>query len=172
MAFRAAQTGHLLLSTMHTNDAVGAVMRLLNLGAEPSLITSSLLAVLAQRLVREVCASCKQEYRPSDELLREFFDVPPRDFAWYRGRGCVHCSFTGYKGRMALSELWVPSDEDVILINKGAPFDEIRTSSRRSTLPMAAEAMEKLREGRTNLEELIRMLPYSAIYQCRQFSTA
>jgi type IV pilus assembly protein PilB len=168
MAFRAAQTGHLLLSTLHTNDAVSAVTRLGDLRVEPNMITSSLLGVLSQRLVREVCAACRHEYQPPAPLIREFFDRPPAGQRWYRGRGCAACSFTGYKGRLAVAELWVPSEDDVLLINKGAPFDEIRESSRQSTLTMADDVGEKLRAGRTNLEELIRTLPYSCIAQFRR----
>ncbi len=167
LAFRAAQTGHLVLSTLHTNDAVSSVTRLLDLKIDPSLITSSVLGVLSQRLVREVCRDCKEEYRPSEELLREFFSVPPPDLRWYRGRGCRTCDSKGYKGRMPVGELWIPSDRDVLLINKGAPFDEIRASSYDNTIFMVEDLHERLQDGRTNLEELIRMLPYSSVYQFR-----
>ena len=161
MAFRAAQTGHLLLSTLHTNTAVAAVTRLLDLKIDPNMLASSLIGVLGQRLVREVCRSCKAESQPSDELMREFFDTPPAGMTFYQGRGCHECNFTGFHGRMTVSELWVPNEEDLILINKGAPFEELRASSRRTTLSMADDALERLVAGRTTLEELIRMLPYS-----------
>jgi type IV pilus assembly protein PilB len=166
MAFRAAQTGHMLLSTF-TNDAISTVTRLLDLTIEANMITSSLLGVHAQCLVRKICGQCKDEYMPSGELLREFFIVPPAGFRWYKARGCPHCNFTGYKGRMAVAELWTPSEEDRTLINKGAPFDVIRASALNSTILMAEDAMEKLREGKTNLEELRRTLPYSSIEQFR-----
>ncbi len=167
MAFRAAQTGHLLFSTLHTNTAVTSLTRLLDLRADPNLIASSLLGVLSQRLVRKICTVCREEYLPSETILREFYGVPPAGVRWYRGRGCPTCNFTGYKGRMAVAELWVPSENDVILISKGAPFDEIRESAKSSTLSMADDVREKLIEGSTNLEELIRTLPYSAIYDFR-----
>jgi type IV pilus assembly protein PilB len=167
MAFRAAQTGHLVLSTLHTNDAVGTVIRLRDLGIDPSLITSSLLGVISQRLVREICSACKHTYQPSAELLAEFFDIPPLDFAWYRGKGCFLCNFTGYRGRMALAELWTPNQRDIILISKDAPIDEIRDSARATTLFMVDDIMQKLRDGRTNLEELIRAIPYSSLQQLR-----
>ena len=172
MAFRAAQTGHLVLSTLHTNDAIGTVTRLRDLGIDPSLITSSLLGVVSQRLVREICTACKDTYQPSAELLGEFFDTPPHDFVWYRGSGCFQCNFTGYHGRMAVAELWTPNERDIILISKDASFDEIRHSSRDTTLFMANDVMEKLREGRTNLEELIRTLPYSTVQQMRALQAA
>jgi len=169
MAFRAAQTGHLVLSTLHTNTAIGAVARLRGLGLDLNVLTSCLLGVLSQRLVREICTKCKQEYTPSADLLKEFFVSPPIDMRWYQGRGCSHCNCTGYRGRLAVAELWTPNDDDIILINKDAPFEEVQQSASHSTISVAEDAMEKLREGRTNLEELIRMLPYSSIYQFRKF---
>jgi type II secretory ATPase GspE/PulE/Tfp pilus assembly ATPase PilB-like protein len=166
LAFRAAQTGHLVLSTMHTNDAVSSIMRLLDLNIDPGLITSSLLGVLAQRLVRENCRDCQKEYQPSNDILKEFFRTPP-DLRWQRGTGCESCHGKGYKGRMPVGELWMPSDKDFLLINKRAPFDELRASSYQSTIFMAEDVSGRLREGRTNPEELIRMLPYSSVYQFR-----
>ncbi len=168
MAFRAAQTGHLLLSTLHTNDAVSSITRLGDMNVDPNLVASSILGVLAQRLVRSVCQDCREEYEPSPELLREFFPVRPADFAFYRGRGCEKCNHSGYRGRMSVAELWVPNDEDIILISKKASMDAIRASAHRSTISMVQDAWERLAAGRTNLEELIRMLPYSSVYQFRQ----
>ena len=159
MAFRAAQTGHLLLSTLHTNDAISAVARLLDLKVDPNMIASSLIGVLAQRLVRQVCADCKQEYQPTADLMREFFDKPPPDMKFYRGAGCPICNFTGYRGRMSVAELWVPNEQDVILISKGAPFDEVRASAKNSTIPMAEDVIDRLKDGHTTMEELIRVLP-------------
>jgi type II secretory ATPase GspE/PulE/Tfp pilus assembly ATPase PilB-like protein len=170
MAFRAAQTGHMLLSTLHTNDAISAVTRLLDLNIEANMITSSLLGVHAQRLVRKVCEGCKEDYIPTEELLKEFFRTPPENFRWSRGKGCPQCNFTGYKGRMAVAELWTPSEEDIVLINKGVPFDEIKASAQKSTILMAEDAMEKIRVGKTTLEELMRTLPYSSIEQFRRFT--
>jgi type II secretory ATPase GspE/PulE/Tfp pilus assembly ATPase PilB-like protein len=168
MAFRAAQTGHLVLSTLHTNDAISTVIRLRDLGIDPSLITSSLLGVISQRLVREICTACRQTYQPSIDLLNEFFNTPPHDFVWYRGKGCINCNYTGYHGRMAVAELWTPSERDIILISKGASFDEIRLSSRDSTLFMDDDLIIKLQDGSTNLEELIRVLPYTVVQQVVQ----
>jgi type II secretory ATPase GspE/PulE/Tfp pilus assembly ATPase PilB-like protein len=169
MAFRAAQTGHMLLSTLHTNDAISAVTRLLDLNIEANMITSSLLGVHAQRLVRKVCGQCKEDYMPSEDLLKEFFNTPPVNFQWSRGKGCPQCNFTGYKGRMAVAELWTPSEDDIVLINKGVPFDEIKASAQKSTILMAEDAMEKIQTGKTTLEELMRTLPYSSIEQFRRF---
>ncbi|PQP33596.1 type II secretion system protein GspE, partial [Desulfobacteraceae bacterium SEEP-SAG9] len=85
MAFGAAQTGHLVLSTLHTNDAISSITRLLGLGVDRNLITSCLLGVVSQRLVRETCSHCKKEYVPSEELLKEFFETPPTDIQWFKG---------------------------------------------------------------------------------------
>ena len=92
MAFRAAQTGHLLLSTLHTNSAIATLPRLLDLGIESSLIASSLIGVLSQRLVRKVCTQCRQEDMPSQKLLDEFFKKVPSDLTFYRGAGCGACA--------------------------------------------------------------------------------
>ena len=165
LAFRAAQTGHLVLSTLHANDAISALPRLLDLGVDANLIASSLLGVLSQRLAREVCGKCRERYAPPRELIEETLGAARADFEWFRGAGCAECNYTGYRGRMVLSELWTPNDADVVLINKGASFEEVRESARRTTLSLADDVAEKLVHGRTNLEELIRALPHSALRQ-------
>jgi type II secretory ATPase GspE/PulE/Tfp pilus assembly ATPase PilB-like protein len=168
MALRAAQTGHLLLSTLHTNDAVTAVSRLIDSNVDPTMVSSSLFGVLSQRLVRTVCSDCSAPYEPSGELMREFFETPPPDFAWRRGRGCAACDFTSYRGRRVLGELWAPDETDAILINRTAPFEDLRTSAVRTTFSMTESALRLLKEGQTNLEELIRMLPYASVYRFRE----
>jgi type IV pilus assembly protein PilB len=167
MALRAAQTGHLVLTTLHTNDALGVVPRLLDLKVDRTVLSSSLAGVVSQRLVRELCGKCKEPHRPPESLLQEFFVTPPADIPWSRGRGCPDCHFTGYRGRVPIAELWVPDNQDVLLINKGASIDELRQSATRTTTAMAADALERLRETRTDLEELIRTLPYSSLLQMR-----
>ena len=117
------------------------------------------------------CPHCKNQYQPSDELLREFFDAAPRSTPWFKGKGCSQCNYTGYNGRMAVAEVWTPSERDIILINKKAGIDDLRKSSCRSTTFMAEDAMEKLRAGKTNLEELIRTLPFSGISQFRDLES-
>ncbi|MBW2737788.1 MAG: Flp pilus assembly complex ATPase component TadA, partial [Deltaproteobacteria bacterium] len=166
MVFKAAQTGHLVLTTLHTNDAISSITRLTGLDIDPSLITSCLTGVLAQRLVRRNCQHCKAEYVPSNELLREFFNDSP-DIIWFKGQGCSNCNYTGYSGRIVISELWTPSQEDAVLINKGSSIDSLRKTSYKSSILMADEAMQKLNNGETTLEELLRMLPFSSIYDFR-----
>jgi type IV pilus assembly protein PilB len=167
LAFRASQTGHLVLSTLHTNDALGAVTRLKDLGVDSTVCTSSLLGVIAQRLVREICWNCKEEYAPESSLLEATFEVLPRDLKWYRGAGCATCHHTGYKRRVAIVELWTPGLDDVVLINRDAPFEEVNASARKNTYSMATDALAKLREGRTTLEELLRVMPPSALRELR-----
>ena len=170
MALRAAMTGHLLLSTLHTSDAVSSVARLVDLKVEPTLIGASLIGVLAQRLVRTVCSDCRETYTPPSELLQEFFERPPATLKWYRGRGCETCDFSGYHGRQLVAELWTPNDRDIMLINKSAPRQELVESAATSTFSMAESAFGLLERGATNLEELIRMLPYSTIYRFRELA--
>jgi type IV pilus assembly protein PilB len=172
MALRAAMTGHLLLSTLHTSDAVSVVSRLVDLGVEPTLVGASLAGVLSQRLVRTICTECRETYTPAPELMREFFDEAPTDLKWHRGRGCHKCDFSGYKGRRIVAELWIPSNADVILINKSAPRDELVESAVNSTYSMAENALHLLKEGVTNLEELMRTLPYATIYRMRSLVAA
>ena len=164
LAFRAAETGHLILSTLHTNDAIGAIGRLKGLGIDGNVCSSSLLGVLTQRLVRQVCWNCKIEYQPSAEQLASVFPIPPSGVRWYRGAGCVHCHHSGYKGRMVVAELWTPGPDEIMLINSGAAPDAIARAARKSTIPMAADAAAKIREGRTSLDELVRILPLATLH--------
>jgi type IV pilus assembly protein PilB len=164
MALRAAQTGHMVLSTLHTNDTYSSILRLFGLKVDSNLIASSLIGVLSQRLVRQICPHCKEEYNPPDELLKEFFGSNVPKIKWYRGRKCSSCNYMGYLGRIGVSQLWSPSDNDILLINKRL-LEELRESSDRSTIFMVEDAMTLLNEGKTNLEELIRTLPYSCIFQ-------
>jgi type IV pilus assembly protein PilB len=168
MAFRAAQTGHLLLSTVHTETAVAAVPRLLALNVDANSIASSLMGVLGQRLVRRVCTECYTEYEPPADLIREFFRVRPSNLSFRKGAGCQTCNYSGYRGRMTMVELWTPDDEDVVLITKHASYDELRASAQRTTLSMSDTMWDALVHGHTNLEELIRVMPATAIAELRQ----
>ena len=171
MAVRAAQTGHLVLSTLHTNDSLGSITRLAGLGVDPSMITSSLIGVISQRLARRICPHCKDVYNPPEELIKEFFATPPTDITWAKGKGCEKCNHTGFKGRLPLAELWEPNHNDIVLINKKAPIEELQVSARQSTIPIMNEAMDKLKAGETTLDELTRILPYSFIEDFRQQQT-
>jgi type IV pilus assembly protein PilB len=168
MAFRAAQTGHLLLSTLHTNSAIEALPRLLDLGVDPSLIASSLIGVMSQRLAREVCTHCRKPDRPADELVQEFFGTTKPDVELVKGAGCEQCNYIGYLGRLLLADLWVPDARDQLLIMRKAPFEDIKAGAARTTISMADTSWSRLRDGRTTLEELARVLPYSAIVEHRE----
>ena len=167
MAFRAAQTGHLLLSTMHTTSAIAALPRLFDLEIEPSLIASSLIGVLSQRLARKLCEACKVPVTDPPERLGEFFARPP-GMTFFHGRGCEVCGFTGYRGRMPLVDLWVPDEQDLLLVTRQASFSDIRASATRTTLSMAQDAHDRLNAGTTTIDELLRVLPYSVIVDHRE----
>lgn len=166
MAVRAAQTGHLVLSTLHTNDSLGTISRLIGLGIDPNMVSSTLLGVISQRLTRRICPDCKTEYEPIAEMIQEIFVKPP-PITWVKGQGCEHCNYTGYKGRLPLAELWIPSQQDVLLINKRASQDKLKESASKSTMSIMSEAIDKLKTGETTLEELLRVLPYSVIQDYR-----
>jgi type IV pilus assembly protein PilB len=167
MAFRAAQTGHLLLSTLHTNSAIAALPRLLDLRVDSSLIASSLIGVIAQRLVRRICEKCRTEAAPAPAVIAGLFGEAPPPFPFFRGAGCAACGFSGYRGRMIVADLWTPDETDLTLIARQAAFDDIRRSATRTTITMAQDAHERLIAGRTTVEELMRVLPYSSIVEHR-----
>ena len=163
MALRAAQTGHLLLSTLHTTNATGAVQRLLDLHDDPNGLAAVLIGVMAQRLVRKVCPNCREEYVPDRDLLLQWFRTPPSDVRWMRGRGCAVCGGAGYAGRIVVSELWIPSVHEITLINRRASGEEIRKEALRRMPNMAEDAMLKAVEGLTTLEEAFRVVPFEDI---------
>ncbi len=161
IAIEASLTGHLVLSTLHTNTAPSAVTRLVDMGVEPFLISASVLAVLGQRLVRRVCENCKEEYDPPRDLLLGFGwdpDNPPNpDQKFYRGRGCEKCRGTGYKGRMGIFELFAMNDEIRELIVRRAPLSEIEAAAKASGMKTLKEdAFRKVLAGYTNVEEIVR----------------
>ena len=167
MAFRAAQTGHLLLSTLHTNSAIATLPRLLDLNIDPSLIASSLIGVMSQRLVRRLCSACKQQHEPAEDLVKEFFGDAQPDVTFYKPVGCDRCGRNGYDGRMLLVDLWIPDDRDLLLITRQAPWDEIRASAQLTTFSMAEDTNLRLQKGQTTLEELARVVPYPVIAEHR-----
>ncbi len=162
IGFDAAQTGHLLLSTLHTNDAVSSVSRLLDLNVEYGQIASCLMCVLAQRLVRRICSSCIQEYVPGDDEWGMLFERYPSHLRFYRGQGCEACNFTGYKGRTLLSEIFVVDSEIAHALNKGLDEDGIKNLAIESGMKtMLDDGLLKLKE--TTLPEIIRMVPHDMI---------
>ncbi|HOM82512.1 MAG: Flp pilus assembly complex ATPase component TadA [Armatimonadetes bacterium] len=161
IAIEAALTGHLVLSTLHTNDAPTAVTRLAEMGIDPFLISSSVIGVLAQRLVRRICEKCKEAYEPDPVALRRAgFEVNTDErLVFYRGRGCDACGHRGYKGRMGIYELFRMSDTLRELVNKGEPAYTIRALARQEGMKTLQEdAIDKIKLGFTTLEEAIRVI--------------
>jgi len=161
MAIQSALTGHLVFSTLHTNDASGAVARLLDLGAEPYLVASSLLAVLAQRLVRRVCHGCRVEYAPTPEDLARWDlsepNGPAPRTAW-RGAGCEACLGTGYHGRVGVFELLTVTEPIRELILKQAKASTIKAEALRGDMTtLRADGVAKVGRGMTTMDEVVRV---------------
>ncbi|MEP0842693.1 MAG: type II/IV secretion system protein, partial [Phycisphaerae bacterium] len=159
IAIQASLTGHLVFTTLHTNDAPSAIARLVDLGAEPFLITATLEAVVAQRLVRRICENCKEEFHPTEEMLMEL-DIRPQDVAgrvFMYGRGCDYCNNTGYRGRMGLFEIMLITDELRDLIMKHASTNVLRASARKAGMRSLRESgLLAIYEGHTTIEEVVR----------------
>ncbi len=159
MAVQASLTGHLVFTTLHTNDAAGAITRLVDMGVEPFLISSSLIAVLGQRLIRRVCQSCRAEFVPTDEDLMllglERQDIGDRKF--YYGKGCPVCNHTGYKGRKAITELLVMSQKINELVLKNSPTAVIRDKARElGMVTMREDGIRAILNGETTMEEVLK----------------
>jgi type IV pilus assembly protein PilB len=159
IAVQASLTGHLVFSTLHTNDAPSTVTRLRDMGIPPFLITATLEAVLAQRLVRKICPECRELTVPSTETLAEL-DLTPDDVVgkkFYRGRGCASCNNTGFKGRTGIFELMVINDPLRELINKGCSTQILReVALQQGMRPLRVSGLEKVFSGITTIEEVIR----------------
>ncbi len=159
IAVQASLTGHLVLTTLHTNDAPSSIIRLVDLGIEPFLLTATLEGVVAQRLVRTICPNCKEDYEPSDEELLELqmtrADVAGRTFR--RGKGCDTCSKSGYKGRMALFEIMEVDDDMRDLIMQSGSTAVIRDHARRRGMRSLRESgLMAIYEGLTTIDEVVR----------------
>lgn len=159
IAVQSALTGHLVFSTLHTNDAPTAISRLRDMGVPAFLITATVEAVLAQRLVRRICSDCRTEFDPSDELLMEL-QLPldtARQYSFYYGKGCAVCNNSGYKGRVGLYELLDITDEVRDLITAEASVDELRNFARTQGMVTLREAGLKLIfDGITTIDEVVR----------------
>jgi type IV pilus assembly protein PilB len=159
IAVQASLTGHLVFSTLHTNDAPSAILRLLDLGVEGFLLTATIEAIIAQRLVRRICLKCKEEFTPTDEQLMEMqlkrSDVQDRTF--YRGRGCPACNHTGYRGRMAIFEIMPLDDHMRELVMSQASTNALRAASRQSGMRSLRETgLLAIYEGQTTIDEVVR----------------
>ncbi|MBN1847441.1 MAG: Flp pilus assembly complex ATPase component TadA [Deltaproteobacteria bacterium] len=173
IGFDAAQTGHLLLSTLHTNDAVASISRLLDLKVEYGQIASSLLCVLAQRLVRRICPSCMREYIPEEDEWGMLFKNYPAHLTFHKGTGCEKCNFSGYSGRTLLSEIFVVDKEIAHALNNGLDENGIKKLAFESGMKtMIEDGLLKL--DQTTLSEIIRMIPHEMLtaFRSRNYAQA
>ena len=160
-AVQASLTGHLVLSTLHTNDAPSAVTRLMDMGVEPFLIASSIIGILAQRLARRICQNCKEPYKPPAEALhRVGFNVDDMEnVVFYRGRGCEQCRHTGYRGRNGIFEMMLVTEEVADLTVKRAPLSEIRAAALAGGMKtLKMDGFQKVLAGLTTVEEVMRVV--------------
>ena len=158
IAVQAALTGHLVLSTLHTNDAPGAVTRLLDLDVAPYLASASLIAVLAQRLVRKICPNCKTEFEPPASIKRVVEELGGKVEKFHRGVGCKKCRNTGYVGRIAIHELFVPNEEISEMINERTSLKKLRNKAlQNGMVPLHLDGLEKVKAGIVSIEEVLRM---------------
>ena len=160
IGIKASLTGHLVLSTLHTNDAPSTINRLLNMGVEPFLVASSINVIVAQRLARKICLECSSEVEINPEILVNI-GIPASEAMHIKvrqGKGCQKCASTGYKGRIALYEVMVMYDQIREFILNGASATEIkREAIRLGMMTLRSSALKRLKEGVTTIEEVLRV---------------
>jgi type IV pilus assembly protein PilB len=158
IAVKAALTGHIVLSTIHTNTAAGAVTRMINMGLEPFLVSSSVIMIAAQRLVRKICSKCKESYQISDDMKSTLAIKDKASHTFYKGAGCQFCLGTGYKGRVGIIEVLTLDADIRRLIMDNASEAEIKACARSAgMITLREDGISKAREGLTSLEEVIRV---------------
>jgi type II secretory ATPase GspE/PulE/Tfp pilus assembly ATPase PilB-like protein len=161
IAVRSSLTGHLVFSTLHTNDAPSAITRLADMGVEPYLISSCLEGVIAQRLVRRICSACKEETSAPDDVMEEIHTAFPEKSVgakFYRGRGCPDCSFTGYRSRIALFEMMVLDDSIRNMVVHQRPSNEIKKQAiENGMITLRREGWNRVLDGMTTIEEVMRV---------------
>jgi general secretion pathway protein E len=156
IALRSALTGHLLLSTLHTNDATSSLSRLMDMGIENFLISSTLLGVLAQRLTRKLCVHCREETKLAPAIAQEI--AVPEDKYYFKAVGCTLCDFTGYKGRQAIGELFVIDASVKEMMKDGFNDHQVREAMKKNGMRTIADKLkEMLVAGETSYEEAIRV---------------
>jgi type IV pilus assembly protein PilB len=159
ISIQASLTGHLVMSTLHTNDSAGAVTRLIDMGVEPFLISSTLMAVLAQRLVRVICKNCQTPFEPTEDQLA-LLNLSPHDLGdkvFHYGRGCSACNDTGYKGRKGIFELLIISEPIRALINERAPTVVVRQKAvELGMVTLREDGLRSIFEGGTTIEEVVK----------------
>jgi type II secretory ATPase GspE/PulE/Tfp pilus assembly ATPase PilB-like protein len=157
VAVEASLTGHLVLSTLHTNDSIGAITRLINIGVEPFLVANSVIGVIAQRLARKICPGCRQPYTPAPEVLSRL-GLPADGTQYWKGQGCTQCFNSGHRGRQGLYEVFEVSPEARQLLEKDAPAGKLRELRKRmKETTLFEEGLLSARAGQTSLEEVLRV---------------
>ncbi|MDR2906318.1 MAG: Flp pilus assembly complex ATPase component TadA [Helicobacteraceae bacterium] len=163
IAIQAALTGHLVFTTLHTNDAPSAITRVMDMGVEPFMIASSVVAVQAQRLVRRICPDCKKEIKYPKDLLSRIMDMMPKDMTidemiFHKGEGCKKCSGTGYAGRTMVSEVFTIDEEiSTMIIANASKHDLIKVAKKKGYEEMFTDGLRKIAAGETTLEEVMRV---------------
>ncbi|MCX5713046.1 MAG: GspE/PulE family protein, partial [Candidatus Omnitrophica bacterium] len=156
IAIQASLTGHLVLSTLHTNDAASSLTRLIDMGIEPFLIASSVIGILAQRLVRVICPKCKEKYMPSDEIIKDL--GLDQKIELFRGKGCMHCRNTGFTGRIGIFELLTVTEEIKNMVTSKRSANEIKKKALEQGMRVLRDdGMEKVKSGITTAEEVLRV---------------
>jgi type II secretory ATPase GspE/PulE/Tfp pilus assembly ATPase PilB-like protein len=162
IAMQAALTGHLVLSTLHTNDAPEAINRLVDIGVEPYLISSSVIGVLAQRLVRIICPDCKVSYQVDPKVINDLGEEVTKSkepLTFYRGKGCKNCKQSGYWGRSGIYELLLVNEDIKKLISERASTQVIRDVAKKTAglIPLRVDGLRKVLKGITTLDEVDRV---------------
>jgi len=156
IAIRASITGHLVLSTIHTNDSASTVTRLVDMGIDPYLVSSSVVGIISQRLVRKICPRCKETYKPDHSESMQLKLREPRPL--FRGAGCPECNYSGYKGRTAIHEILVVTKEIRELIDRRASDDQIRTVAiRQGTSTLMDTCIKLVLDGVTTTQEMLKV---------------
>ena len=156
MAVQAALTGHLVFSTLHTNDSISAVTRLVNVGIEPYLVAAVIRGVLAQRLVRRICPHCRETFEPEPHIRTEIEAITGTVASFARGAGCARCRGSGFAGRLGVFELLIPDENFSVAISRGATLQELASIARGAGLrTMRMDGFEKIRDGQTTFEEVV-----------------
>jgi type II secretory ATPase GspE/PulE/Tfp pilus assembly ATPase PilB-like protein len=167
VAFKASLTGHMVLTSLHTNSSVASITRLLDMGIKPYILASALEGIIAQRLVRKICPECKNEVAPDSEIL-DLLKIPAESLngLTFRGKGCPKCNNSGYFGRMGVFEIFVMCDDFRHLISGGYKeselFDMVRANGMKT---LVEDGLEKVKRGHTTLEELLRVIGPQTVYE-------
>jgi len=158
IAVQAALTGHLVLSTLHTNDAISAINRMIDMGIEPYLVSGALIAIEAQRLVRKICPHCISEVELEPQIYQEIKEFLPQNYRFFKGKGCKHCEFSGYSGREMICEVLKVDDEIQRMIAREEPKEKIQeVAVKKGFRTMLEDGISKALEGSTTIEEVLRV---------------